>query len=117
MLIEKPTPVKNILKFTKGKLRLVLTTNSTWKFEQDVENTKDIVEQKTFTFGERYGIIKYDNYDRTFININGKKWYLSTLTETMKPVLKDIAYKYTNIIKPNYLELREVDEYAYSIAW
>lgn len=109
MLTEQP---KSRIQITKGELELALLENDTWEIAQDVENNSHIVETRTFTFGEQYGIVKKDDYSKSFINISGKSWYLTTIKETSMPILKSITNKLAD-----YMELREVVEYQYALAW
>ena len=117
MLIEKQKKVYNCITFTKGDLELVLTINNGWMFAQDVQNNTDVLETKIFSFGERYGIVKRDSNNISYVNINGKPWYLSTVEETSMPVLKDVTYSYSNKVFPNFIELRDMAEYKYALAW
>lgn len=103
---------------TKGELELALLKNDTWEIAQDVKDTSNIVETKTFTFGERYGIIKQDKEDKSFINISGESWYLATLEETSMPILESVMkYNENNRITSNYMELREAIYYPVAISW
>ena len=120
MLTEKEN-THNISKFkiTKGELELALLKNNTWEMAQDVKDTSNIVEIKTFTFGERYGIIKPDKDDKSYVNINGNAWYLSTIEETTMPILESTTAKYYENSRtyPSYMELREAVYYPISFSW
>lgn len=115
MFIENTTKdTRNPVLFTKD-VELVLTKNAEWEFAQDVSNTEEILDRKTFTFGERYGILRYNdhnNLNKSFLSLSGKSWYLSTIEETAMPILKNITNKFTD-----YIELREVAQYQYAMAW
>ena len=68
---------------------------------------------KSFMFSDENKNARFASYFRkSYVNINGKSWYIATIKETLMPVLKTL-----NRLEPNYVELREVKEYQYSIAW
>lgn len=114
--ITNKEDTRNPLTFTRGKLELVLTENATWEFAQDMTGTSNTLEQKTFTFGERYGILKHKDSERSYVNISGKAWYLSTIEETAMPVLRDTNPSVSSNCT-NFIELKEVSKYKYSISW
>ena len=106
---------RNPILFTRGKVELVLTKEAEWEFAQDISSSEEVLDRKTFTFGERYGILKHNNKndsDKSFLNINGKTWYISTIEETAMPVLRSITNRFVD-----YMELKEVAEYRYAFTW
>ena len=107
---------RNPLKFTRGNVELVLTENAKWEFAQDVTGNSNALEHKTFTFGERYGILKHKDSEKSYININGKTWYLATIEETAMPILVNANPSVLNSFT-DFIELREVAKYSYYLSW
>jgi len=109
MLVKQETSnITNYITFVKGELKLVLTESGFWKFAQDIKDTDNILEIKTFSFGDNIGIIKKENHKKTYIKIKNEIWYLVTLNNGNKPILKDTNPQCPDKVHPRYIELQEV---------
>ena len=99
------------LTFVKDELKLALTKKGKWKFLDDLKETEEPIQVETFSFGNCYGVIRYEETEESCIKIKGVTWYVVTDIETSMPVLKskDIQnYRY------QYLDLKPIN-YGYSI--
>ena len=99
------------LTFVKEELKLALTKKGEWKFLDDLKETEELVQVKTFSFGNCYGIIHHKETEKSCIKIKGITWYVVTDKKTNMPVLKNQEV-YDCSCK--YLDLKLID-YNYSI--
>ena len=99
------------LTFVKDELKLALTKKGKWKFLDDLKETEEPIQVETFSFGNCYGVIRYEETEESYVKIKGITWYVVTDIETSMPILKS---KELQNYKYQYLDLKPIS-YGYSI--
>ena len=103
-----------VFQYTEGEIKLALTNNSffgdpIWEFPQDIQNKANIIQIKTFRYGNHYGIIKKLGYDKvSTLRTKDDTWYL--VTKCGKPMLKNTNPKCPDKLNPEYIELKEAED-------
>lgn len=94
------------LAFVKDELKLAFTEEGKWKLLDDLRETEEPIQVETFSFGNCYGVIRYEETEESYIKIKGITWYIITDKETNMPMLKNReAQSYNN----EYLDLKPIN--------
>ena len=99
------------LVFVRDELELALTKKGKWKFLNDLKETEELIQVETFSFGNCYGVIRYEETEESCIKIKGVTWYVVTDINTSMPILKS---REAQNYEQQTWDLKPID-YKYSI--